>query len=170
MELFSKAWLKAVTPENICAGFRTAGIVPFNPNAIATLKSTKKGEEDIDGSGEKGNDICTNAPQFSAEQVAKFMTRLEEGCDLYDPIYASWLEQYHPESFGSYTASHPPPNSEDEGLFLPQITEDTSLPAAIADNKENRQSDANLLEFSAGIRLLAGAVSSRVLAILHSLT
>ena len=149
MELFSKAWLKAVTPENMCAGFRTAGIVPFNPNAIATLKSTRKGEEDIDGSDEKGNDTCTNAPQFSAEQVVKFMTRLEEGYDLYDPIYASWLEQHHPESFGSYTASHPPPNLEDKGLFPPQITEDTSLPAVIADNKENRQSDANLLQFSA---------------------
>ena len=75
------------------------------------------------------------------------MTRLEEGYDLHDPIYASWLEQHHPESFGSYTASHPPPNSEDEGLFPSQITEDTSLPAMIADNK-NWQSDANLLQFS----------------------
>lgn len=33
-QLFSQAWLKTVTPENICSGFRKAGIIPFDPNAI----------------------------------------------------------------------------------------------------------------------------------------
>ena len=107
MELFSKARLKAVTPENISPGFCTDGIVSFNPNAIATSKSTKEKEEDIDGSDEKENrESDTNVPQFSAEQVAKFTTQLEEGYDLYDPVYSSWLEQHHPESLKSYTASH----------------------------------------------------------------
>ena len=37
------------------------------------------GEKGIDGSGEKGireSDTCTNMPQFSTEQFAKFTTRL----------------------------------------------------------------------------------------------
>ena len=33
-KLFSTAWLKAATQENICSGFCSAGIVPFNPDAI----------------------------------------------------------------------------------------------------------------------------------------
>ena len=37
------------------------------------------------------------------------------------------------------------PNSQDERLFPPQITEDASFPALIIDDKENRQNDANLL-------------------------
>lgn len=41
--LFSKAWLKATTPENVYSGFRKAGLVPFNPNAITVpTHDTKK--------------------------------------------------------------------------------------------------------------------------------
>ena len=32
--LFSQAWCRAVTPVNVMAGFRRAGVYPFNPNAI----------------------------------------------------------------------------------------------------------------------------------------
>jgi len=30
-QLFSQAWLQAVTPMNVMAGFRRAGVYPFNP-------------------------------------------------------------------------------------------------------------------------------------------
>lgn len=33
-ELFAKAWVRAVTPANVIAGFQKAGIYPFNPKAI----------------------------------------------------------------------------------------------------------------------------------------
>ena len=33
-QLFAKSWLRAITPENICSGFRHGGVVPFNPDAI----------------------------------------------------------------------------------------------------------------------------------------
>ena len=33
--LFSKAWLKTTTPENISSGFKHAGIIPFNPNTLS---------------------------------------------------------------------------------------------------------------------------------------
>ena len=111
MELFSKAWLKAVTPENICAGFRKAGVVPFNPNAIATAtrvvtQSSSDEKERLSDSDNKENQASdANQPHFTTEEVAKFTRRLEEGYDLHDPVYIKWLEQYHPESVSSYTAS-----------------------------------------------------------------
>ena len=111
MELFSKAWLKAVTPENICAGFRKAGVVPFNPNAIATAtrvvtQSSSAEKESLSDSDNKENQASdANQPHFTTEEVAKFTRRLEEEYDLHDPVYIKWLEQYHPESVSSYTAS-----------------------------------------------------------------
>ena len=38
--LFSQAWCQAVTPKNIMAGFRRAGVYPYNPKAIAISEST----------------------------------------------------------------------------------------------------------------------------------
>lgn len=32
--IFSRAWAKAVTPSNICSGFKATGIYPFDPTAI----------------------------------------------------------------------------------------------------------------------------------------
>ena len=78
MELFGKAWLKAVTPENICAGFRKAGVVPFNPNAIATAtrvvtQSSSDEKESLSDSDNKENQASdANQPHFTTEEVAKF--------------------------------------------------------------------------------------------------
>ena len=121
MDLFSKAWLKAVMPKNICAGFRKAGVVPFNPNAITTAasvanQSSSEEEERPSDSADKENRASdANQPHFTTEEVAKFTRRLEEGYDLHDPVYVKWLEQYHPDSLSSYTASCkdiPPPSVE----------------------------------------------------------
>ena len=38
--VFRQAWLAAVTPSNICGGFRKAGVFPFNPNAIQVVDNT----------------------------------------------------------------------------------------------------------------------------------
>ena len=38
--LFSQAWCKSVTPGNVMAGFRRAGVYPFNPNAITLTEDT----------------------------------------------------------------------------------------------------------------------------------
>ena len=38
--LFSQAWCRAVTPANVIAGFRRAGLYPFNPNAISLTEDT----------------------------------------------------------------------------------------------------------------------------------
>ena len=44
-QLFHSAWLKAVTPQNISAGFKRAGIWPFNRDAVKQ-KDVEKGDED----------------------------------------------------------------------------------------------------------------------------
>ena len=38
-ELFSKAWKKGMTANNIKAGFRTTGIYPYNPEAVIQRKA-----------------------------------------------------------------------------------------------------------------------------------
>ena len=38
--VFRNAWLNAVTPANICGGFRKAGVYPFNPDAVEVPESS----------------------------------------------------------------------------------------------------------------------------------
>ena len=51
-QLFSKSWLKATTPENICSGIRKAGLLPFNPNAITAPAQTNNNIE-VDCTGDE---------------------------------------------------------------------------------------------------------------------
>ena len=162
MELFSKAWLKAVTPENICAGFRKADVVSFNADAITTAKSitTKSPAEDKEDTDKENTASFTNQqPQFTTEEIAKFTRRLEEGYDLFDPVYLRWLEQYHPEQLESYTASHLSPDTDDMqhpslDMASPSVVLDNTKTLHFRDNigddsdKENRASDANQSQFS----------------------
>ena len=64
--LFSQAWLKALIPANIVAGFRTCGAYPFNPAAISV-------EEDGKGDDNGGDDGSGN--DFTDEQCALFQQR-----------------------------------------------------------------------------------------------
>ena len=45
--VFRNAWLSAITPNNISAGFRKSGIFPFNENSILTLESSKTPTTDV---------------------------------------------------------------------------------------------------------------------------
>ena len=38
--IFRQAWLKAVTPDIVCAGFRKAGVIPYNPDAVSLSGNT----------------------------------------------------------------------------------------------------------------------------------
>ena len=46
-QVFKDAWLNAVVPANVCAGFRKAGVFPFNPNAVPVCNK-QSGEDDKD--------------------------------------------------------------------------------------------------------------------------
>ena len=105
MELFSKAWMLTVTPTNITAGFRKAGIVPFNPDAIIPLDAVESNEEvssPAEAIDKENSANIANPPVFSAEKLELFNKRYEEGYDLEDSEYSRWLEAYHPdEHFGA---------------------------------------------------------------------
>jgi uncharacterized membrane protein YgcG len=51
--VFRNAWLNAVTPVNICSGFRKAGVYPFNPDAVEIPESSS--DDSGSSSGNSGD-------------------------------------------------------------------------------------------------------------------
>ena len=117
--LFSKAWVNAVTPANVIAGFKTCGVYPFNRSAIKVQES-KKDDSTSGASNAGGNtESCATTSDciaednaagsqavltpavpkpFTAEQEALFKRRFEEGYDVYiDKDYIRWINVNHPE-------------------------------------------------------------------------
>ena len=107
--LLNKAWMSTMTPANICSGFRTCGIHPFNRNAIkipGTIASQVSGESG--GSGDSvemsENDKEANStpnpagdePSFTPEEEKLYETRYEEDYNIFDAKYIKWLELNHP--------------------------------------------------------------------------
>ena len=122
-KLFSKAWFKAIQPQNLISGFSTCGICPFNPKAIKapiypTNSQNDEDNEMMDPGGELevvtadtvrddngmnlnsggDNSEASHTSTSSPEQVALFNLRYENGYDVFvDPDYVSWLLETHPE-------------------------------------------------------------------------
>ena len=114
-KLFAQAWYKAASPGNLIAGFRKAGIYPYNPEAIQ-LSPTNPSDEDqslTTNMSDKNQPLTTNpsnenhpfttdgdyAPQnerFTFEQIEHFERRFENGYDIYaDDDYIAWLFDNH---------------------------------------------------------------------------
>ena len=124
-KLFSKAWYKAIQPQNLISGFSKCGICPYNSEAVKapiypTDSQNDDGSEelvqDLDGEmevvkadtledcsgvntyGRENGEASCMSTSFSHEQVALFNLRYENGYDLFvDPDYVSWLLETHPE-------------------------------------------------------------------------
>ena len=112
--LFSQAWMKALIPTNIIAGFRTCGVFPFNPAAISVPEEqgrsnsdggTDGSDESSDEDGEKGDgsdregDNAGDGNNFTDEQRELFERQFSEGYDLeIDQDYLHWWNIYHPEA------------------------------------------------------------------------
>ena len=119
-EIFSEAWLKSMVPDRIISGFKVCGIYPFNPKAVldhdpctppkekSKHNSSKPNKKDdtsgeVEFSWEKGdqpqhqgsvnNDDV--AELFTPEEETLFARRYEEGYNLYDARYASWIRATH---------------------------------------------------------------------------
>ncbi|XP_065894490.1 mucin-3B-like isoform X1 [Dysidea avara] len=91
--LFSEAWSKSMTINNISSGFRTTGVCPFNPDAILS-KFPKQKETDESTTSKSPAKPVT----FSVETVKKFERRFENGYNIYtDPAYVQWMRMYHPD-------------------------------------------------------------------------
>ena len=101
--IFAEAWLRALTPSNIIAGFKKCGIHPFNREAIPTTHEvTAENTQPSDPASDER--VCIPqvqssevAPQFTSKQIEVFNTRFEEGYNIYsDADYVSWLRLNHP--------------------------------------------------------------------------
>ena len=84
--LFSKAWLSAVTPANMIAGFKTCGVYPFNSSAIGvsmdtdshdSVNSNPSAESGNNGSRCRGTTVITGSKpaEFTDEQEQLLITR-----------------------------------------------------------------------------------------------
>ena len=51
---FSKAWYQAITPLNIMAGYRKAGVYPYNPKALAITEPAEKSGSDTPSVSSEG--------------------------------------------------------------------------------------------------------------------
>ena len=111
-ELFSRAWLKICLPAVICSGFAKAGIIPFDPECLLKRCPGTEGAVEIRQkksdckSGEKQSteDECqpnsSGSPALSLppEKEELFERRFDEGYDIYDAEYVSWLHIHHPDA------------------------------------------------------------------------
>ena len=54
--VFQVVWLKAISPLNVCGGFRKSGVFPFNRDAEAVVSGDEKSEEDSVSNGDGNTD------------------------------------------------------------------------------------------------------------------
>lgn len=80
-----------MTPTNICSGFRTCGIYPYDRNAIKWGVVPQNPELSHKSSVGRGSEIA-----FTEEEVKLYERRYKEGYNLFDDKYVKWLEQNHP--------------------------------------------------------------------------
>ena len=124
-QLFNRAWNKAVTMENMVSGFRYCGVYPFNrdaqrprssPAKFDPLSLSKKtGLKYIPLYSPAKHPHCSSStPKFSVKEVVKYQRQFEEGYDISNPRYESWIRMYHPEALHKRA----PSQSSDMNLSL----------------------------------------------------
>lgn len=79
----------------------------MNSEEVSTEKSAPVNCEKLSTqpSSSTSPDDGTSLPSFTPDKEELFQHRYEEGYDLYDPEYFSWLEVYHPEALPSNESS-----------------------------------------------------------------
>lgn len=133
----SQAWLLAVTPANVMAGFKTSGVYPLNRSAVKTPPSTASSsakdstEED---ENQKSGESSDSKANFSTEQEELFQKRFAEGYDIYtDDDYIHWLHINHPESLHS---SDNPENSSDVSALISDHFSSVTVETPISVSKD----------------------------------
>ena len=103
-QLFCRAWMKSMTMNNILGGFRVTGIYPVNRNIIDVPKEPSKPSLP-EATGLAYIPLYrmstqVKAADFTLEELEKFESRFENGCDLKtDQRYNRWLQMYHPQEY-----------------------------------------------------------------------
>ena len=145
-----------MTTSTICAGFRKCGVYPFNLKAIdcgiSVASSDKENRQSDKGqqSAEMANagnhaesqqrsimNEERSDKQWSAEKIALFQRRFEEGYDLPDTEYLQWLHETHPPDEENTSLLEPNEERSDKqwsaekiALFQRRFEEGYDLPNA----------------------------------------
>ena len=130
--VFSKVWSKAVTSCNVVAGFRKAGIHPFNDKAIAIpvngeavshhiaescgrepstemidLPSTQTIDDRGSIEATSFRETETTENSFTPVEVQLYQHRIEEGYDVFtDQRYVQWVKLNHPALLPASLSQH----------------------------------------------------------------
>ena len=107
------------------SGFRYCGVYPFNrdaqrprssPAKFDPLSLSKKTSLKYIPlySPAKHPHCSSSTPNFSVKEVVKYQHHFEEGYDISNPRYESWIRMYHPEALHECA----PSRSSDMNLSL----------------------------------------------------
>ena len=93
--LMAKAWPESFTPVNIMSGFKKCGVFPFNPGEVSDrmLAPSKSVRQEKPPTLTSTPDDVQNA--FSPEKITLYEKRYEEGYDVPDAEYETWLKLAH---------------------------------------------------------------------------
>ena len=100
--LLASAWPQSVTPMNIMAGFKKYGLYPLNPGEVTDRQIAPSKSY---CSAQTGSEKRCVPPVVQASGTddldSLYQKRYEEGYDMYDSEYVSWLQRHHPKSVPS---------------------------------------------------------------------
>ncbi len=106
-QLFSRAWYRSMTMENVVSGFHCTGVFPLNRDALRPKPLPPAFDPSSLSQVTKLKYIPLYSPahrlpharqgtHFTPDEIALYQRRYEEGYDVPDARYASWLSMYHP--------------------------------------------------------------------------
>ena len=110
--LLTVAWPQSVTPVNIMAGFKKCGVYPLNPGEvtdcqIAPSKAVRLMEKSDSVSMSSLESQKHVSHDIDPDRESLFQKCYQEGYDLDDEEYATWLRRrHHPESENIKSLSH----------------------------------------------------------------
>ena len=109
-QVFSKAWVHAMTMQNIITSFRITGLYPVDRNSVIQSSIPPKlvAEDVKKKTGISFVPLYTQSPSvkrcstlnlsFSEEEMFRYQRRYEEGYDITsDEKYNKWVKMYHPD-------------------------------------------------------------------------
>ena len=106
--MVGQAYPTAFTPVNVLSGFKKTGIYPFNPSSVDDRQLVPSNALSNTPNSSQEQPISEGEVQpmlFSPEKEILFQKRFEEGYDVQDEEYITWVRINHPERCVSVDSS-----------------------------------------------------------------